>query len=49
VLCKDSIIENSPDKTYSQKIARSWLLGKSEDKYGNKQKNPKGIEKQTDA
>ena len=48
-ICKDSIIENPLDKTYSQRIARSWLLRKGqEDKYGNKQKNPKGNEKQTD-
>ena len=48
-LCKDSIIENPLDKTYSQKIARSWFPEKGrEDEYGNKQKNPKGNEKQTD-
>ena len=47
-ICKDSIIENPLDKTYSQRIARSWLLRKGqEDKYGNKQEDTEGYEKQT--
>lgn len=44
---KDNLIENSADKTYSQKIARACLCRKiREGKYGNKQEDPKGDEKQ---